>query len=467
MNIRTRLTLLFFVIVIVILTVASIAIYFFSSDYREEDFYRRLRSKAENTAKLLIEVDEVDLELLKRIEANNPINLPNERITILNNKNQELYSSDHNDSLKIDIRLLNRIRLDEEIRFRNGDTEVLGFLFTDNDDRFTVVASAIDIHGLRKLKNLKNILFIIFPISLLIVSISGWIYAGRAMRPIARIVRKVDNISAARLDLRLEEGNGTDELAQLANTFNKMLSRLETAFIAQKNFIANASHELRTPVTAIAGEIEVTLMMERTKEQYVTVLKSILEDAKNLNALTSQLLLLAQTSSDAYDHQFTNVRLDEALWSAKEDLEKAHPDYTIHIEFDLKLNEESFVISGDEQLLKVVFMNLMDNACKYSNDGRVHVVFTLRSNDIVIEFINSGKGIEAKDLQSIFEPFYRGKNTHAAKGHGIGLSLASRVMRLHNGFIEVRSEPGKITCFTITFPFAKSKNRSSRARIEV
>lgn len=127
MKIRTKLTLTFFLIVIVILTAVSLSIYFFSADYREQEFYTRLRNKAENTAKLLIEVEEVSTELLKRIEMGNPANLPKEKIKIFNFKNEELYSSDVDDMLPVDSTLLDEIRLEGELRFRYQDYEVLGF----------------------------------------------------------------------------------------------------------------------------------------------------------------------------------------------------------------------------------------------------------------------------------------------------------------------------------------------------
>src|SRR5690606_28356131 len=105
-----------------------------------------------------------------------------------------------------------------------------------------------------------SVIIVTFAISLIIVSVFAWIYAGRVLRPISRIVEEVDSITAASLDQRLDEGNKKDELSKLAQTFNRMLSRLETAFLAQKNFIANASHELKTPFTVMAGEIQVTLL---------------------------------------------------------------------------------------------------------------------------------------------------------------------------------------------------------------
>ena len=208
MKIRTKLTLIFFGIVVIILSVVSVAIYFFSADYREQEFYTRLRNKAENTAKLLIEVDEVSPDLLKRIESGNPSNLPNERIRIYNFQNEELYSSDAENIIPVDSILLDDIRLENEVRFRYQDYEVLGFLFAHKFDRFTVVAAATDIYGFKKVKNLKEILLSVFVISLFLISVTGWIYAGRMLKPVSNLVDEVSRISGSNLDRRLKVGNG-------------------------------------------------------------------------------------------------------------------------------------------------------------------------------------------------------------------------------------------------------------------
>ena len=454
MKIRTSLTLIFFLIVIVILSVVSVSIYFFSSEYREQEFYTRLKNKAENTAKLLIEVDEVSTELLRRIEMGNPINLPNESIRIFNFRNEEIYSSDTEHAIPVDTFLLDEIRLNEEIRFRHEDYEVLGFLFAHRFDRFTVVASARDIYGFKKVNHLKNILLIAFAASLFMVSVVGWIYAGRVLKPISNLVDEVDNISGSNLDRRLKAKKGKqDELTKLAETFNLMLDRLEAAFLAQKNFIANASHELRTPITAISGEIEVALLQERTPKEYIQVLRSVLEDTRNLSELSSQLLLLAQTSSVNHQPKFRYVRVDEILWEAKADVSRVNKHYNIQMQFDIALSDEALMIWCDEQLVKIVFMNLMDNGCKYAENNSVSITLRSSSGTILIDFANEGAAISGEEKERIFAPFVRGMNTRNTKGYGIGLSLGSQIMKLHEGTIEVQNltDPPRIQ-FTVTFP---------------
>jgi signal transduction histidine kinase len=294
---------------------------------------------------------------------------------------------------------------------------------------------------------------IVFSISIVLVFISGRIYAGRALMPILKVIEQVDTISITSLDLRVKAGNGEDEIAKLAHTFNKMLERLEVAFKIQKNFIANASHEIRTPLTAITGQLDVALIKERTQMEYRTIILSVLEDIKNLNSISNRLLLLAQASSETAKVDFKLIRIDDIIWQVRSDLLKIYKDQKINVSIDENLNDEKqLTIVGNDQLIKTAISNLMDNACKYNNDNRMQVNIGVENKFIIVQFTNSGKGIDPQDIDSIFEPFYRGRNATAIKGHGIGLSLAERIIKLHEGTLQVSSILNDKTNFTVRLP---------------
>jgi len=268
-------------------------------------------------------------------------------------------------------------------------------------------------------------------------------------------VKQVDEISISSLNLRVDEGNGTDEIAKLAQTFNSMLSRLENSFSAQKNFIANASHELRTPLTAITGQIEVTMLNTRTADEYRSVLSSILEDIKTLSQLSNRLLLLAQTTLQEREQKMALLRIDELIWQAKEDLIKLHPSFVVHIDLDESLDDESkLTIKGDEQLVKTALSNIIDNGCKYSHDHTINVRIESSRSGLTINFRDAGIGVPPDELDNIFDPFYRGSNTKSVSGHGIGLSMVKAIVKLHNGVIRLASNLGVGTVVTITLPTA-------------
>lgn len=457
MQIRTRLTVQFAVLTAFTLGMAFIAVYFFSSKYRQEDFYERLLSKASNTANLLIEVDEIDAELLSKIERANPSSLPGEAITIYNYQDEVVFNSGVDEVAEPDLELLNRVRLDKEIRYRKNGKEAVGFLFTGRYNRFVVLAEAMDVYGLKKVRNLRVVLILVFFAGLLLLILSGWFYSGRALRPISGVVKEVEGISITSLDKRVNIGNGQDEIAQLAITFNQMLDRLENAFKVQKNFIANASHELRTPLTAITGQLEVLLLKDRSPEEYQTTVSSVLEDMKQLNLTSNRLLLLAQTSSESGETVFEPLRIDEIIWAVRTDVLKRNPDF--HVQVLLPSDEDEFeqlFVNGNELLLRTCFLNLVENGCKYSENHTCTIrVKGARDSEIEVVVSDSGIGISQDDLPRIFEPFHRGKNALGFKGHGLGLSLVDRIVRLHNGSIGVQSEQGTGTTFFLRMPALK------------
>lgn len=455
LNIKTRLTIQFTVIVAGILTLFSIIIYYFSATYREWEFYTRLENKAYNTARLLINVKEIDNKLLKIIDKNTINALYDEKVVIYNFKDSLIYSSIDDDSLSISKTQIDKVRLNKEIRFNNLQNEVIGILYTDRYDRFVVFASAYDKYGKSKLKNLKWVLLFGLFGSIVVTAFAGRFYAIKALQPIKEVVSQAEKINISSMNLRLEEGNGTDEIAQLAITFNKMLSRLQESFEMQKSFVSNASHELRTPLTSITGQLEVSLLKKRTQEEYETILKSILEDINTLSDLSNGLLDLAKASSDPSSVKFEKIRLDDLVWQVSEYLKQKRNYNLIEITFDPTIEDEEYLtVYGNEHLIKTAILNIIDNACKYSNGMKVSVTLKSDKKNIFISVVDKGIGIDKEDLQKIFEPFFRAKNARLIQGNGLGLSLTNKIISLHGGVLDISSVIGKGTTVTIQLPCA-------------
>jgi signal transduction histidine kinase len=454
LNIRNRLMLQFTFIVTFILIFFSFIIYYFSASYRESEFYSRLENKAINTAKLLIEVKEVNYDLLKIIDRNTISALINEKVVIYNYKNDQIYNSSDVDSIHISKALLDKIRMQKEIHFQEGKNDVLGLLFTEKNDRYVIIASALDIYGRSKLNFLKWMIVVGFFISIGLAVFTGRIYSNRALRPISDVVSQVEKITIESLDMRVNEGNGTDEIARLAITFNHMLERLEKSFEMQRSFVSNASHELRTPLTSITGQIEVSLMKPRTQEEYKNILESLLDDIRNLNGLSNGLLDLAKANSDASAIVFQNLRFDEILWETRTDLLHRGKDYNIIIHFNDSIDDEKkLIVFGNKYLLKTAIVNLMDNGCKFSSDKSVELFLSASDELIIAQFRDKGIGISGDDQEKIFHPFFRASNTKNISGHGLGLSLTDKIIKLHRGKISVESQLNAGTIVTISIPF--------------
>jgi signal transduction histidine kinase len=455
LNIRSRLTIQFTYIVTSVLVLFSLIIYYFSASYREAEFYSRLEKKALTTAKLLIEVKEVDYNLLKIIDRNTLNVLNKEKVIIYNNKDQLIYYSLDNDSIQnYSKTFLDQIRLLKNIRYHEGKDEAIGIIFTLNAEQYIVIASAFDNYGRSKLQNLIWIILVGFLVSIGLTVFVGRIYANKALKPMSDVVKQVEKITISSLDMRVNEGNGTDEIAQLAITFNQMLERLESAFEMQRRFVSNASHELRTPLTSITGQIEVSLMKSRTREEYEAILESVLEDIKNLNALSNGLLDLAKASSDISAIALHTLRIDEVLWETRDELIGRKKDYKISIAFSEPLEDEKeLTMLGNHHLLKTAIINLMDNACKFSPDKSVEIFLSVKGKYLVAQFIDKGMGIDNEDMGKIFHPFFRSKNVKNIAGNGLGLSLTAKIIQLHRGTISIESQLQKGTKVTVCIPF--------------
>lgn len=451
MEIRKRITIQFITIVAFITGISSLAIYVSFAESRKEEFYDRLSQKAQMVAQMLIDIDEIDTDLLQKIEQRKPLSLPNEKIKIYDYNNTLIFTSDTTDHLNYTEDQINKVRLEGEIQFRRGFSQVTGYFYTGQYDRIVVFVAANDIFGLNKLKRLRIILIIVFFSSLIIIFFFGRFFADRSLQPITMMMKQLDNIEAAELSVRLNTGKNEDEIAKLAMTFNRFLHRLESAIKVQRNFIANASHELKTPLAVLSGQLEVLLRKERTNKEYRETVAVVFDEIKNLSLISNRLLLLAHASSETSNMHFYDCRVDDIIWKAQSELKKRHADYTIQVLFaDDFDSPEKLTIQGNEILLTAAFVNLMDNACKYSKSKTCKVKLNLPGEaNILLEFEDSGIGIAEKDIKNIFQPFYRSEDVIHTKGHGIGLSLVEKIVVLHNGTIKLNTLQGKGSTFSV------------------
>ncbi|MFA6129102.1 MAG: HAMP domain-containing sensor histidine kinase [Bacteroidales bacterium] len=458
MEIRKKISLQFTIIVAVIQIVLSLAIYISFAESRVEDLYAKLEAKAKGVGQMLIDIVEIDAVLLEKIERNNPLSLPYEKIIIYNYQNKVLFSNDEHGEINIAPALIDQVRLNNRARSRIDQYEVLGKFYTNPNERIVVFIAAIDIYGFKKLAFLRWLLIIVFVAGMVIVYFAGRIFAGRAVQPILKVMAQVDKIGVSNLNARLDEGPSKDEIARLSATFNKLLERLETSFKMQKSFIANASHEMNTPLTVITGQLEVVLMKARTNQEYAATVNTVLAEIRNLNQLSKKLLLLAQASAELTGSNFTLLRIDDLMWQVRSELIDRSPEFLVDIEIHDGIDDEDqLTVNGNGMLLKTAIANMIENGCKYSENHRVVVGLSREAADIVIHVTDQGIGIPENEIQMIFQPFYRSQSVKKSDGHGIGLSLSEKVVAIHKGSLTVSSRVGEGSDFMIRLPLARIK----------
>ena len=292
------------------------------------------------------------------------------------------------------------------------------------------------------------------PALVILASIGGYAISGRALSPIHRITEDARSITADRLSKRLEVPRSHDEVRSLSLTLNAMIDRLEQAFLKIRHFTADASHELRTPVSLIRSTAEFALMAKRDEDTYRAALRDNLEEAERMTLLIEDMLTLARADSDEPALPLSETDLAGPL---EEAFHQAMPFGAANrIQMRLELAGEPMKVRGDAAALRRLFLILIDNGVKYTLPGGWLSVTGKRcAAEIVVQVSDSGIGISAEDLPNIFERFYRADKAHSHKsGAGLGLSIASCIVESHGAKIHVESEPGRGSAFTIRFKSA-------------
>ncbi|MEH6308396.1 ATP-binding protein [Olivibacter sp. CPCC 100613] len=453
MKIRNKLTLLYSLLSAGVLLVFALFFYLSFANDQKDEFYNQIKQHAITKVYFLFDLN-IKPEVLQTIYANNTRRVINEEVAIYDKSYRLIYhDAENKDIVKETPKLLDSIVRNNEIRYKYNDYNVTAFTLKHDNETYIITAAAIDRYSQEKLHTILEYLAIAFSLSLLLIVVAGRFSAEQALKPVSNMIDNVEEITANNLDARISVGNGKDELAELAITFNEMLNRLEKSFNAQKEFISNIAHEVRTPLSTIIAELELSSNKQRTVEQYKQTVQLTLKDAQTLAKLTTSLLDLAKASYDPTQISFKTIRIDEVLLDAKHQLEKQTPSYHIAIDFtEIPDGEDEITISGNSYLLQVAFTNIMENACKFSEDQSCEVKISHQNNRAIIDFIDHGIGISNEDLNKIFIPFFRGQNRSRSSGHGIGMALSQRIINLHHGEISVSSILGRGTKFEVRLP---------------
>ncbi len=457
MPVRLRITLLFGSIVLLILLFVCGSVYYFSVTERRNEMEDRLMNRAITRARLMGQHN-FDQSLLRTIDSATMMSLKDKTLQAYNYLGEKVYSysDEPADTLTVDSQVLDDARVKGNIYFRIGKKEVVAYHHVDPNKRIVVVAGAYDEMGLMKLQQLRRILWVSFLSGSIIAFAAGYFFSGRLLRPIKKIADDINVISAQELNRRIQAGEVHDEWQYLSETLNQLLNRLQESFDMQRRFIANASHELSTPLTSISSQLEVSLQKDREADKYRAVMQSVYQDVRHLGKLTQTLLEFAQASGNAGGLEIQPVRIDEVLMALPADVNKLNPDYTVALNFgNMPSEDAALIVFGNTELLFTAVRNIVVNACKYSDDHKAIVKLDIEDQQFIITIEDKGIGIPEQELKYIFQPFYRVNDMDNAAGFGLGLSLAHRIIKLHKGEIAVDSRPAEGTLFRITLPTAK------------
>ncbi|MDR2356230.1 MAG: HAMP domain-containing histidine kinase [Clostridiales Family XIII bacterium] len=295
---------------------------------------------------------------------------------------------------------------------------------------------------------------VILPLLVIIGAVGAYFVAGGALKPVTQIAKTAEEIAAGGdLSKRPDIGDGGDEIHSLAATFDRMLERLRDAFEKERQFTADASHELRTPVSVIISQCEYTLSNADSGEEHRTALETVLGQARWMSALISQLLSFARADKGGADIRMETVDLSGLARGVAERAAEIAKDGGITVHADI---EDGLTVTGDETLLISMMWNLLENGIKYGKPGGT-ARFTLRGEKdaVVGEVRDDGIGIAAEHLEKIWGRFYRVDKSRSGDGFGLGLPMVKYVAEAHGGGVSAKSEPGVGSVFTFKLPGKK------------
>jgi heavy metal sensor kinase len=279
----------------------------------------------------------------------------------------------------------------------------------------------------------------------------GWFMARRAVSGVEAVTHAARQISGGALDERVPVKTRGDEVDQLAITFNQMVDRIQTVLKEMKEMSDNIAHDLKSPITRIRGNAEVTLTTGKSLEEFEGMAESTVEECDRLLDMINTMLLISKTEAGVETAPHGEIDLSAIVRDVCELFQPSAEDSAIAFNCEI---EAGIGLKGDIRMIQRMLSNLLDNAIKYTaSGGKVDVTLSREgSGKIIISVTDSGIGISPGDLSHIFERFYRGDQSRTKPGIGLGLSLAKAIVRAHGGDISVKSAPGQGSTFTVTFP---------------
>lgn len=300
----------------------------------------------------------------------------------------------------------------------------------------------------------------VLPLLLLLTAVGGYFITKRAFAPVEEMRRTADQIAkGGDISARVPEKKASGELKKLARTFNGMLDSIEETLEEEKQFTADASHELRTPIAVIIAQSEYGMMDDATEEERKEALEVVLEQGNKMSVLVSKLLMMSRTENAAKTAQYEKTDLSKVIETVAGELRMKAAERKIKITTEV---QPGIYTLAEQMGLTRVFVNLIDNAIQYGKDGGfIRIEAKKQQNEILCTVSDNGIGIKPEHLPNIFKRFYRADKARTAGNEvhaGLGLSMVQILMKNYGGKIEVKSKWGEGTTFTLHFPLYENEN---------
>lgn len=447
MNLKHRLSLYSVAIFSVVIFAASAAIYISFYKKMEQNELASLKNKTLLAAIYYLEADEVNHTEYETIKEQLRKSISREDIAVFNEQNVLVKGK-----MPAQDRILTKTFLRQTRQHLQSDLVTDEYFYNslfykDNEGDFVVVTREIKTDFNQQLFTLLQILIVVFVVGVLLIYLFSRFLGRLAFQPLTNIIHQIKERDNDNFTEPLFYKDAYTEIQDLVVSYNHFINRLGKTFHIQKNFIDYVSHELRTPITALLGTLEVTRQKDRTPEEYRQTLFQLKQYVTDLEETLDNMMLLSGAKTQ---FEFAKIRIDEMIWQVTEQMILYH---NAQIEVAILVEKsEHLQVSGNAQLLQLALSNIIENALKYSDNQPIKIQLKQTDQQLEISITDTGIGILPEDVPNIKENFFRGQNTQAYNGKGIGLSMAHIIFSLHQITLTIAPNRPKGTVVKLLFP---------------
>lgn len=454
MTLRNRFTIISSLSFGIVTIIAFAVVFFAYYDSTRISYFERLRNTALISAIYYLEKDELPKSRHAQIKTEYNHLIENKKVAVYNKYNEVTFGQNLNDK-NIKALHLKSARNNKMVQFMAGNNFYYGIFYPDNQGDFVVFVKAPNDSFKSQMVRLSIIMLAVLILGLLVIYFLSRYLSKIVYKPLSNVVDRINNVDYTNISSAITSTHTHDEIDDLIKSYNKLFGRISESILLQQNFINYVSHEFKTPLAAISGNLEVFAQKDRTPEEYRKVVKESLDNVYEIESILNNLLLMSGLTKLESSHQ--QVRIDELIWKIYEKLNPKAQENNSSIKINLQVNTPDLLeFPGNETLLYLALYNIVENAIKYSGHHSVEIVLSEeKDRHLLIEVKDQGRGISEDDLQKITETFYRGKNVDNIKGSGIGLSLSKSIFDHHHIQMKINSVVGSGTQVSLIFPVTK------------
>lgn len=452
MSLKRKIALSLSIAFSLIFGIMMFVVYVSFNDFRRDEFKLRFQKRLVFTVNFIEKANDFEREAPLFFDENSDNVLLNENIIILNAEKELVYSTLKDKKVTWDNNLLESLDKEKTIYNEHSEPEIYAALRNIKGENYYILTSAQDVTGESKLAFLGYTLIFSYIISVLLIWFFSYYLVSKFLQPLEVLKNQISDTSVHRLTTDIILKNSNDEIGVLAKSFNLMTSRLDDVFQSQKDFNSSAAHEMRTPLTRMAFQLENLIQLENHSPKTKTTLQQMLQDVYQLSDLTKSLLLLSKFDKEGISSVYEEVRIDEVVFDAFESVHRNFPDFKMDFQIDEESIDDSILtVKGVKSLLEITFINLFKNAALYSDNQEVDISIKETDFRITVNVFSIGSTIPVEEREKLFEAFMRGSNSHNKTGSGLGLRIVKRILEYHKAEISYTSLSDKENLFTVIF----------------